>query len=126
MTNVFKNFGMAMVAILMIVGFSAFKVVEKPLNNTSIKLEYWYFNGNLGEETDASKYSKIQDPNLECGGNTTICLIQAPEGTNPNFPDLNHVVNPSEPDKTVESYITEAMDDLTNPDYTVVFSFRNI
>lgn len=38
MTNVFKNFGMAMVAILMVVGFSAFKVSEM----LKLPTENWY------------------------------------------------------------------------------------
>lgn len=49
MTNVFKNFGMAIVAILMVVGFSAFKMAENT-NSMENQSKYWFTvddNGNI-------------------------------------------------------------------------------
>lgn len=116
---------MAIVAVMMMVGFSAFKVVET-LNDDPI-LETWYFIGEENEETDASQYSLEQDPENECGLPVTICEILAPLDPSTNLPKMDHIVDPNDqhiPQRTVEYYILEAMANPGTPN-VVVKDFRD-
>lgn len=121
--SLLKNYFMAIVAIVMIVGFSAFKVVE---NNSAIKMESWYYNGGNDGEGNASNYDEVLSSQFECGEIETICLIEAPEDPfNLGHPDLDYEVDPiNNPNKTVQDYINEALD--TGQDNEVVKSFRKL
>lgn len=123
MTNVFKKFGMAIVAILMVVGFSAFKASEKENSKKSINLEVWYFNGsNNGSLNTPSEYSKSQ-PNL-CGSTKqTICEVNVPTDPITGLPDLDAHLDPDDINSpTYEEMIEEAL--YSGAENEVVRSFR--
>src|SRR5690554_3060084 len=126
MKNLIQKYFMAIVAVMMMVGFSAYKTIENNKTDDP-ELETWYFNGEETEETDAEEYSRDQDPGLDCGDPETICEITAPKDPfNNHLPDLDHIVDPLDPinpTKTVRDYIVEAMNNPGTPN-AVVDSFR--
>lgn len=82
MSNLLKNFGMAMVAILMIIGFSAFKVAEKDNDSKTESPILVYFHG------DPLVSTEVQDPELwkvlpythTCNtGNNKACSMEVDE-----------------------------------------------
>jgi len=94
MVKLFNNFGMAIVAILMIVGFSAFKVSEKAKSYLS---DYAWFetdsNGNIGV------FIAIDE---EPGGNcslpippTPMCAVGIP---------LSHIVDYTSEDEPISPF----------------------
>lgn len=108
---------MAIVAVMMVVGFSAFKVVE---NTKTDPVGYipWYFTGNDEDDVlDKSFYEK-EDENdpQDCSGNEIICVIIAPEDSNQE-PDLNAHIDPLDTGSpTISQLIEQAMDESEEND----------
>lgn len=99
--NKLHKFSMAIVAVVMIAGFSAFKMSERTLKTDDPEVEIWYFNGD--DENQVKNplfYSKTTE---SCGGSTAVvCEIHAPEG-NPNRPDLSSPVTQDLIDQAMSS-----------------------
>lgn len=106
---------MAIVAVMLVAGFSAFKVVESPkIYQDDLPEDFipWYFTGDDEDDVnDPQKYTQnpSQAPNCE-GLKEVVCEIYAPEGS-PGQPDLDaHIVPSNTNSLTVQQLIDEAMD----------------
>lgn len=119
---------MAIVAVMMVVGFSAFKLTDVRSDEIVVKMNddpvLWRFIGSgPGDVTEPSAYIKKDDNDDDCDlGEEIICEILAPEG-NPNEPDLDQHLDPNNTNTpTYAQLIDEAMDEKeTN---AVVLAFR--
>ena len=84
---------MAIVAVMMVVGFSAFRVIEtrgtsvSTNENTSVRSEYWRFiSTNPLDITDPSAYIKTEEEDPDCDGSILVCEIYAPaDGIHPDL-----------------------------------------
>lgn len=127
MNKVIKKYMMAIVAVMLVIGFSAFKVVESQKtyqNDLPEDFIPWYFTGDDEETLHADKYSE-DDSDVTCGGEEEIiCKIYAPRQDFPNTdkPDLNAQVLSNSPDK-VSDYIDAAMSAPGNQNL-IVESFK--
>lgn len=110
---------MAIVAVMMVVGFSAFKVIEAPTDlNTTMKVQKtWYFTGTDPLHVGLPEhYTDEQDEAPDCDDEKqVVCTIIAPEGDD-GEPDLSS--------PTIQSLIDDAMD--TGNTNSVVQSFRSL
>lgn len=118
---------MAIVAVMLVAGFSAFKIGESQKTyQDDLPEDFipWYYTGDDEDDVnDPTKYSKT--PTHDCDGDDVICEIYAPEDENtiPLIPNLEAQIDPQNTaSDTVEDLILEAMTSKTTND--VVRSFK--
>ncbi len=117
---------MAIVAVIMVVGFSAFKVGEMTkVAGVSKVYTSWYFMG--GDETNPSHYTDDESQAPDCvGTQEIICEILAPEDLVSGGPDLNAPSDPNDVNSDkVEDLIIDARDNPGNSNASVL-SFRQL
>lgn len=121
MKTLFNKFMMAMVAVVMVVGFSAFKAFN--LNKSKYDLDTWYFDGSSDSDvTNQNAYSTI-DPQTCDLGDDVVCKILAPN--NNGLPDLEaHIIPEDSESPTYKDLIEQAM--LSKSSNEVVVSFRTL
>lgn len=133
-TKIVKNYFMAVVAMVMIIGFSAFKVgtlVSPEISTTSaknVRLDFWAFTGDDPEDaTNPENYIKASGSPIFCDNLAhTVCYIEAPEQSNGIYPDLDEVVDPlQDPLRTYSDSIEEAMNGTPSTN-DVVKSLRSL
>jgi|SRR5690554_2822632 len=127
MKKVIKSYMMAIVAVMLVAGFSAFKVVESPkIYQDDLPEDFipWYFTGDDEDDVnDPTKYTQNPSQAPDCIGlEEVVCEIYAPEGSS-GQPDLDaHIDLSDASSSTVEQLIELAMDHMQ--DNAVVKSFR--
>lgn len=127
MKTTLKKYMTAVVAVMLVIGFSAFKVVEstKAVSMSEKDLIRWRFTGGPSDDPiDPSNYieKEVNDPS--CDQITDlICEIEAPSNAN-NKPALEELVDQDDHDgPTYEQLIEQAMQSKTTND--VVKDFRS-
>lgn len=110
-TKIIKNNFLALVAFATVIGFSAFKISHKTINQP------WYYVS--GNPTEASSYSG--EPIAECGDlDEVICEILAPDNGS-GRPNMEAQVTPG---VTVRDQINQALSGTPSTN-TTVQSFRS-
>lgn len=122
MKKIIQQYLMAIVAVMMVIGFSAFKVVDTLNDNP----EYvsWYFTGEHEDDVIYPEFYSDEDPEI-CGeDDEVVCEIKAPEGLS-GKPDLSAPSDPNNPSPSIQDRIEEAMT-LPKSTNDVVISLREL
>lgn len=120
---------MAIVAVMLVVGFSAFKVIEiteTPKTTTAtLDLELWRFtDNNPAQVTNPELYIEKPSNASPCDQFTDIiCEIEAPKHPVTGEPMLDELVPDDPEDRTYADFIFEAMQSKTTNE--VVKDFRS-
>lgn len=74
--NILKKYSMAIVAVMMVIGFSAFKVGENNIERTG----YWHLYSPIGGDPEnPDNYSEGEPIQPECMDGQEVCAVWTPD-----------------------------------------------